>query len=96
MSEHNQEPKFKKVAEGANDLSLGISIVVAILIGIAIGIGLQKLFGVKWVMAIGVFIGVGAAIRNIQIAYKKQKASLDELAKDPRYANRRYIEDDED
>ena len=96
MSENNQEPKFKKVAEGANDLSLGISIVVAVLIGIAIGIGLQKLFGVKWVMIIGVVIGVGAAIRNIQIAYKKQKASLDELAKDPRYANKRYIEDDED
>ena len=96
MSEQNQEPKFKKVAEGANDLSLGISIVVAILIGIAIGIGLQKLFGVKWVMIIGVVIGVGAAIRNIQIAYRKQKASLDELAKDPRYSNKRYIEDDED
>ena len=96
MSEQNKEPKFKKIAEGANDLSLGISIVVAILIGIAIGIGLQKLFGVKWVIIIGVIIGVGAAIRNIQIAYKKQKASLDELAKDPRYANRRYIGDDED
>ena len=96
MSEQNQEPKFKKVAEGANDLSLGISIVVAILIGVAIGIGLQKLFGVKWVIGIGVFIGVGAAFRNIQIAYKKQKASLDELAKDPRYANKRFSGDDED
>jgi len=86
------EPKFKKVAEGANDLSLGISIVVAILIGVAIGIGLQKLFGVKWVIWIGVVIGVGAAFRNIQIAYKKQKASLDELAKDPRYSKRQSEE----
>lgn len=91
------DPKLKKVVEGANDLSLGISIVVAILIGIALGIGLQKLFGVRWVIWIGVVIGVGAALRNIQIAYRKQKASLDELAKDPRYRDRRYDdEDDED
>ena len=91
------DPKLKKVVEGANDLSLGISIVVAILIGIALGIGLQKLFGVRWVIWIGVVIGVGAALRNIQIAYKKQKASLDELARDPRYRGRRYDdEEDED
>ena len=88
------EPKFKKVAEGANDLSLGISIVVAILIGIAIGIGLQKLFHVKWVIFIGVFIGVGAALRNIQIAYQKQKKALDELANDPRYSKRRISSQD--
>jgi len=92
-----EEPKLKKVVSGANDLSLGISIVVAILIGIAIGIGLQKLFDVKWVLWIGVVIGVGAAFRNIQIAYKKQKASLDELANDPKYKSRRFdYEDDED
>ena len=91
------EPKLKKVVSGANDLSLGISVVVAILIGIAIGIGLQKLFDVKWVLWIGVVIGVGAAFRNIQIAYKKQKASLDELANDPKYKSRRFdYEDDED
>ena len=92
-----QEPKLKKVIQGANDLSLGISIVVAILIGVAIGIGLQKLFGVQWVLWIGVFIGVAAAGRNIQIAYKAQKASLDELAKDPKYRSRRFdYEDDEE
>ena len=90
------EPKLKKVVQGANDLSLGISIVVAILIGIAIGIGLQKLFEVRWVIWIGVVIGVGAALRNIQIAYKQQKASLDELADDPRYRTRRFDYEDED
>ncbi len=92
----SEEPKLKKVVEGANDLSLGISIVVAILIGIAIGIGLKKLFGADWVLWIGVGIGIGAAIRNIQIAYKKQKASLDELARDPRYRTRRFDYEDED
>ena len=92
-----EEPKLKKVVEGANDLSLGISIVVAILIGIGIGIGLQKLFGVRWVIWIGVVIGVGAALRNLQIAYTKQKRALDELADDPRYKTRRFdYEDDEE
>ena len=94
MSE--QEPKLKKVVEGANDLSLGISIVVAILMGIGIGIGLKKLFNVDWVLWIGVVIGLGAAIRNIQIAYQKTKASLDELKDDPRYKSRRFDYDDED
>ncbi len=95
MSNNQSEPKLKKVVEGANDLSLGISIVVAILIGIGIGIGLQKLFGVNWVIWIGVFIGVGAAFRNIQIAYQKQKRSLEELAKDPKYRNMKYLDDED-
>ncbi len=94
---NENDPKLKKVVEAADGLSLGISIVVAILIGIGIGIGLQKLTGAWWTIWIGVVIGVGAALRNLQIAYKKQKASLDELAKDPRYKTRRFdYEDDED
>ena len=96
MDREENEPRFKKIAEGANDLSLGISIVVAILIGVAIGIGLQRLFDVGWVLWIGVAIGVAAAGRNIQIAYKKQKASLDELAKDPKYRKMEYDNYDED
>jgi len=95
MSTQEQEPKLKKVVEGANDLSLGISIVVAILMGIGIGIGLKKIFGISWLLWLGVFIGVGAAIRNIQISYQKTKASLDELKDDPRYKRRRF-DDDED
>jgi len=92
-----QEPKLKKVVEAADGLSLGISIVVAILLGIGIGIGLQKMTGAWWTIWIGVVIGVGAAFRNLQIAYKRQKASLDELAEDPRYRTRRFdYEGDED
>ena len=99
----NEEPKFKKLVDAADGLSLGISMVVAVLIGVAIGLGLQKLTGAWWTIFIGVFIGVGAAISNIYKAYAKQKASLDELAEDPRYnykANqekqKKYDEEDDD
>ncbi len=92
---NENDPKMKKIVTAADGLSLGISIVVAILMGVAIGIGLQKLTGQRWVLWIGVVIGVGAALRNIQIAYVKQKASLDELARDPRYRNSRF-DDEED
>jgi F0F1-type ATP synthase assembly protein I len=90
-----EEPKLKKVIEGANDLSLGISVVVAILIGVGIGIGLQRVFGSDWLLGVGLFIGIGAAIRNIQIAYKKQKLSFDELKNDPKYRTRRFDYDNE-
>jgi F0F1-type ATP synthase assembly protein I len=90
------EPAMKKIVEAADGLSLGISIVVAILIGVGIGIGLQKLTGAWWTIFIGVFIGVGAAINNVYIAYRKQKRELDKLAKDPRYVHGREIGDDDD
>ena len=80
-----EEPKFKKLVNAADGLSLGISMVVAVLMGIGIGIGLQKLTGAWWTIFIGVFIGVGAAVSNVYKAYLKQKKSLDELAKDPKY-----------
>ena len=80
-----EEPRVKKIVDAADGLSLGISMVVAVLIGVGIGIGLQKLTGAWWTLWIGVFIGVGAAILNVYKAYDKQKRSLDELAKDPRY-----------
>ena len=94
-----EEPKLKKVVHAADGLSLGISIAVAVLIGVGIGLGLKSLTGAAWTLWIGVFIGVGAAINNVYLAYKKQKASLDELANDPRYnykANKRFDDEDED
>jgi len=93
MQNKNEEPKFKKIATAADGLSLGISIVVAVLIGVAIGIGLQKLTEVQWTLWIGVFIGLGAAISNVYKAYAKQKKSLDELAKDPRYTYKKEQQD---
>ena len=92
---NDNDPKMKKIVTAADGLSLGISIVVAVLIGVAIGLGLKKLTGAWWTLWIGVVIGIGAALRNIQIAYKKQKASLDELADDPRYRTRRFDYEDD-
>ncbi len=92
----NEEPKFKKIVNAADGASLGISMAVAVLMGVGIGIGLQKLTGAWWTIFIGVFIGIGAAISNVYKAYIKQKASLDELAKDPRYKHKAGYQEDED
>ncbi len=92
-----KEPKYKKVVEAADGLSLGISIVVAVVIGVLLGIGMEKLFGYKWLFWLGVFWGIGAAILNVYKVYKKQKKELDELANDPKYAGRKFDNsDDED
>jgi len=96
MPQEQEEPRFKKVVEAADGLSLGISIVVAVLLGVAIGYGLRKLFGYEWLFWLGVFWGIGAAILNVYKAYKKQKKELDELANDPKYARRKYDASDED
>ena len=91
----DKKPKYRKIIEGAESLSLGISIVVAILLGVAIGVGLKKLFGYSWLLWLGVFWGVGGAILNIYKAYKKQKRELDELAKNPKYKNYQNSKDDD-
>ena len=103
MQNENEEPKMKKLVNAADGLSLGISMVVAVLMGVAIGLGLQKLTDASWTLWIGVFIGIGAAVNNVYKAYVKQKKSLDELAKDPRYnykANqeqqKKYDEEDDE
>ena len=97
MENKKEDPKFKKLVDAADGLSLGISMVVAVLIGVGIGLGLKNLTGVNWTLWIGVFIGVGAAVLNVYKAYVKQKKSLDELANDPRYTYKRdLMKDDED
>ncbi|RUM46069.1 MAG: hypothetical protein DSY46_00985 [Hydrogenimonas sp.] len=95
MAEENK-PKAKKIIEGANDLSLGISMVVAVLIGVGLGIGMKELFGIEWLFWLGVFWGVAAAGLNVYKAYKKQLESLEELKNDPRYKNYRQNDDDDD
>jgi len=98
-----EEPKYKKLVEGANDLSLGISMVVAVLLGVGIGIGLRNLTGIRWTFWIGIFIGIAAAILNVYKAYAKQKKSLDALANDPKYSykknqalQKKYDDEDDD
>lgn len=95
MSEQ-EKPKLGKIVEGAEQLSLGISMVVAVLIGIGIGLGLKSIFGHVWLLWVGVFIGVAAAGLNIYRAYKKQVAALDTLKDDPRYKHYNTQDDDED
>lgn len=96
MSEE-KKPRIKPIIEGVDSLSLGVSMVVAVLIGVGIGIGLQKLFDVKWVLWIGIFIGVAAAFLNVFKAYKKQIREFDELKKNnPRYQDQKPLYDDED
>jgi len=75
------EPKHKKKIEALTGLSLGISVVVAILMGIGIGYWLKNLTGNIWLFWLGVFWGIGGAIRNIYIEAKKAKKALDEEAK---------------
>jgi len=93
----DKSPRIKPIVEGVDSLSLGLSIVVAILMGVGIGFGLQKLFEVQWVMFIGVFIGVAAAILNIFKAYKKQMKEFEDLKRDnPRYQDQTPLYGDED
>jgi len=93
---NENDPKFKKVVVAADGLSLGISMVVAVLIGVGLGYLMRQWFGYAWLFWLGVFWGIAAAVLNIYKAYAKQKASLDELAEDPRYKRRTFDDDDED
>jgi len=85
-----REPKYRKAIEAVDSLSLGISIVVAVVLGVLIGIFLKNIFGVWWLFWLGLFWGVGGAVLNIYKAYKRQKASLDELANDPKYRYKKF------
>jgi len=91
-----EKGKIGKTVEGAEKLSLGISIVVAILMGIGIGIWMKNTFHQNWLLWLGVFWGVAAAIMNIRIEYKKLKKEMDELAKDAKYKNYKVKKEDEE
>jgi F0F1-type ATP synthase assembly protein I len=56
MSE-KEKPKYGKLIEGAEQLSLGISIVVAILIGIGLGMLMSDWFNTPWLLWVGVSLG---------------------------------------
>ena len=92
----SEKPKYGKFIEGAEQLSLGISIVVAVLIGIGVGMLMSNLFNTPWLLWLGVFWGVGGAILNVYKAYKKNVASLDELKDDVRYKKYQQSKDDDE
>lgn len=87
-----REPKYGRVVSAVSGLSLGFSIVIAILIGIGLGILMKKWSGWDWTLWLGVFWGVGGAIYNLYLAYKKEQKEMDELQKDPKYREYQNIE----
>ncbi|MFT7002719.1 MAG: ATP synthase protein I [Sulfurimonas sp.] len=97
----NQTPRIKPIIEAADSLSLGISMVVAVLMGVGLGYLLRNLTGISWLFWIGVAIGIAGAILNVYKAYSKQYKVFEELAKQPRYAIKKKLDensydDDED
>ena len=101
-NEEKRKPRIKPIIEAADSLSLGISMVVAVVMGVGLGYLLRSLTDVYWTFFIGVGIGIAAAILNVYKAYSKQYKAYEELAKEPRYAIKKkldedkYDEDDED
>lgn len=90
------KPKIRGIVEAVDSLSLGISIVVAIAMGVGIGYLIRSITDIGWTFFIGVFIGIAAAILNVYKAYAKQKEVYEELAKEPRYAIKKQLLEDED
>lgn len=93
MDEEKEKPKYQEAIIAFSHLTLGISIVVAVLIGVGIGILLKKWTGYGWLLWLGIFWGVAAAVLNVFKAYKYQQKELDELAKNPRYSHPKQGED---
>lgn len=81
----SNEPKYKKIVDASDGLSLGASMVFAVLLGVAIGYGLKNVTGISWLFWVGIFWGVAGAFLNVYKMYRKQKKELDELANEPRY-----------
>jgi F0F1-type ATP synthase assembly protein I len=100
MEENNQEqPKHRGKLQGLDNLSLGISMVVAVAFGVGIGILMKSWTGYEWTLWLGVFWGIAAAILNVKKAYDRQMKDLDKLADDPKYkymAQNGYKDDNED
>ena len=94
--EEEQKPRIKPIIEAADSLSLGISMVVAVIMGVGIGWLLRAWTDIYWTFFIGVFIGIAAAILNVYKAYSKQYKEMQDLAKEPRYAIKKQLEDDDD
>ena len=96
VQEEERKPRIKPVIEAADSLSLGISMVVAVVMGVGIGWLLKSLTGLTWTLWIGVAIGIAAAILNVYKAYAKQYKAYEELAKEPRYAIKKQLEEDDE
>lgn len=94
--QEEEKPRIKPIIEAADSLSLGISMVVAVAMGVGIGYLLRSMTEVSWTFWIGVVIGIAAAILNVYKAYSKQYKDYEELAKEPRYAMKKKLEEDDE
>jgi len=94
--QEEEKPRIKPIIEAADSLSLGISMVVAVAMGVGIGYLLRSLTSIGWLFWVGVAIGIAAAVLNVYKAYAKQYKVFDDLSKEPRYAIKKQLEDDED
>ena len=83
------------VVKGAEQLSLGISIVVAIIIGSGAGYWIMKETGWTWTLFAGIAVGIAAAALNVKKAYDAQIKSLDELKNESKFKPAKDDEDDE-
>ena len=83
-----------EVVKGAEQLSLGISIVVAIIIGSGAGYWITKETGWTWTLFAGVAVGIAAAGLNIKKAYDAQIKSLEQLKDESKFKPAK--DDDED
>jgi len=95
-AKENHKPRVKPIIEAADSLSLGISMVVAVAMGVGIGYLLRSLTEIGWLFWVGVAIGIAAAILNVYKAYSKQYKVFEDLAKEPRYAIKKQLQEDED
>lgn len=95
-NKEEHKPRIKPIIEAADTLSLGISIVVAVAMGVGIGYFLRNITDTAWTFWIGVGIGIAAAILNVYKAYDKQHKVFEELAKEPRYAIKKQLDDDDE
>lgn len=59
--------------------------VVAVALGLGLGIWMKDFFGYDWLLWLGIFWGVAAAVLNVYKAYKRQLKSYDELQDNHRY-----------
>lgn len=88
--------KIKDIVAGAEQLSLGISMVVAVVIGTGLGYLVKKATNFTPALWIGLAFGILAAILNVYKAYKSQVKSLEELKDETRYKGYKKDDDDED
>ncbi len=88
MSIDSNQPKHQGKLAALDNMSLGISIVVAIAFGVGIGVLLKDWTGEAWTLWLGVFWGIAAAVLNIKKAYDRAQKEFKELEDDPRYKYR--------